>query len=717
MASGGDRMADEVNKEHSAENADLLRENRTLKRQVRSLESLLNRNKAMLAARTNVNALLATQQEKMEKNMNLLLENSPDIILLFDQAGRFTYCSKAFLTATNIAHVGLISGQLFIDVFRNFVSPAQLDNLQSNYSKAMQEHTTMVMDDELFFPGLGAAHIYKIHIAPMLGESGLAEGAMMLFHDLTDIVKAKDAAEKANEAKSAFLANMSHEMRTPMNAIVGMTAIGKAAADLQKKDYAFEKIEGASAHLLGVINDILDMSKIEAGMFELSRAEFSFEAMIQKVVNVVNFRVEEKRQVLSVHIDEKIPDMLVCDDQRLFQVIANLLSNAVKFTPEGGAIRLNAHYEGQDGELVIVRIEVIDTGIGISTEQQTHLFESFQQAESSTTRKFGGTGLGLAISKRIVEMMEGEIWLKSEPGRGSTFAFTIRARRGTAVSRKDTAPDLDWAGIRVLAVDDAPDILEQFQEIARKIGFTCDTAANGQEALDRIARSAPYDVYFIDWKMPGMDGMELTRRIKADKGTPSVVIMISAQDWNMLANEAQSAGTDAFLPKPLLPSAVADCIRASLRREKGTEKKNTPAERASFAGHCILLAEDVELNREVVLTLLESAELTVDCAENGVEAVRMFSAAPERYGMIFMDLQMPEMDGYEATRRIRALPVPQARQIPIVAMTANVFREDVEKCLATGMNGHMGKPIDFNEMLKNLHKYLSDTPSVSSFAE
>ncbi|MDR0239417.1 MAG: response regulator [Deltaproteobacteria bacterium] len=538
--------------------------------------------------------------------------------------------------------------------------------------------------------------------------SALNSMAAILRQKMEDLSHAREEALRASSAKSDFLANMSHEIRTPLNAIIGMTTIGRDAADMEKKNYAFEKIDGASTHLLGVINDILDMSKIEAGKFDLSFTEFSFEKMLQKVVNVVNFRVEEKRQSFTVHIDEKIPDILTGDDQRLTQVIANLLSNAVKFTPEGGAIRLKAQHEGEEGDDVILRIEVSDNGIGISAEQQTRLFQAFQQAESGTVRKFGGTGLGLAISRSIINLMGGNIWVESVPYQGTSFFFTVRLGRRTASSHKDMAPGLRGAGIRVLVVDDMPDLLEYFAIMARQIGFVCDTALSGQEALDRITQNGPYDLYFIDWNMPCMDGMELTRRIKANTSASPVVVMISATEWSVLENEAKSAGVDAFLAKPLFPSVIADCIIQclGLARDTGAEEEQ-PAARASFAGRHALLAEDVDINREIILALLESTDLIIDCAENGAEAVRMFSAAPARYDMIFMDVQMPEMDGYEATRRIRALDVPQAGTIPIVAMTANVFREDVDKCLAAGMNGHVGKPINLDEILEILHKYLA----------
>ena len=426
-------------------------------------------------------------------------------------------------------------------------------------------------------------------------EFGIMETNLnKMMDDMNTLISHSDEmlklAQEASRAKSDFLSNMSHEMRTPLNAIIGMTIIGNGAADIERKDYAFKKIEDASTHLLGVINDVLDMSKIEANKLELVPAEFDFEEMLRKVINVVNFKIEEKRLGFSVHIDEKIPAFLFGDDQRLAQVITNLLSNAVKFTPQNGIILLDAALDGETEDSCTIRISVKDSGIGISAEQQSKLFSSFQQADSDTSRRFGGTGLGLAISKRIVEMMNGRIWIESELGKGAAFIFTTQLKKCTG---------------------------------ERKVS----------------------DISEINYDEP------ITR-----------------------------------------------------------------GEADSMKGHCILLAEDVEINREIVMALLEPTGLQIDCAINGAEAVKIFKNAPDRYEMIFMDMQMPEMDGLEATRQIRAFEKEyrknlelswRPQRVPIIAMTANVFTDDIVKCKEAGMNGHLGKPLDLEKVIEKLNEYLS----------
>ncbi|MCL2889594.1 MAG: ATP-binding protein, partial [Eggerthellaceae bacterium] len=415
-----------------------------------------------------------------------------------------------------------------------------------------------------------------------------------IIRDISDFLEheknleaARKAAEIANTAKSEFLSSMSHEMRTPMNAIIGMTAIGKAHKSLEGKDYAFEKIDDASKHLLGVINDVLDMSKIEAQKLELSLAAFNFESMVKRVVGFFNFRFSERSQHFSIQIDERIPSHLLGDDQRIAQVITNLLSNATKFTPDEGSISLEAALVSEDEDSCEIRVSISDTGIGMTEEQMSRLFQSFQQAEAGTSRKFGGTGLGLAISKRIIELMAGKIWVESELGKGSKFSFQL--------------------------------------------------------LLSRLAEG----------------GLACPESLKD--------------------------------PFAAFGGAAGGSVRPELE---------------DLSAYTVLLVEDIAVNREIVLSLLSPTKLVLDCAGNGKEALRMFSEAPERYGLIFMDVQMPEMDGYEATQRIRALDNPSAKKVPIIAMTANVFREDIEKCLAAGMDGHLGKPLSFGELVAVLKRHL-----------
>jgi CheY-like chemotaxis protein/anti-sigma regulatory factor (Ser/Thr protein kinase) len=535
-----------------------------------------------------------------------------------------------------------------------------------------------------------------------------------------------------------------------MNAIIGMTAIGKSSQDIEKKNDALNKIDAASRHLLGVINDILDMSKIEADKLELSHAGFKFEDMLQKVANVINFRVDERRQKFYVKIGKDIPDALTGDDQRLSQVITNLLGNAVKFTPDGGTIRLNTKIISIENDICRLQISVEDTGIGITDEQKSRLFRSFEQAEAHTSRKFGGTGLGLAISKRIIEMMDGEIWVESEPGKGSKFIFTVSLKCDTKNKKRMIDESVNWKNIckqhsvRIFVLDDEPEILELFTGLSETWGIACTAVANGKEALEMLEKDNEYDIYFIDWALPGMNSIELTQRIQEKAAHKSVVIIYSSIDWHIIEDETRAAGISKFLPKPLFPSAIAGMINKCMGIDNNAGHDNKSGYTDDFSGYSILLAEDIEINREIVLTLLEPTSLNIDCAENGIQAFEIFSAAPEKYDMIFMDVQMPEMDGYEATRQIRAYENEQwkkrctslaesetrsnnrnspgkksvefaeqtpklsefSKRIPIIAMTANVFREDIDKCMAAGMNGHVGKPINFDEVISQLRKYL-----------
>ena len=583
-------------------------------------------------------------------------------------------------------------------ITRRFVM-TPLDNLTHSVSEASGENAEIYgknRDDEIGELAITIKNMWDRLHAVNLETKNMA----------VKLELALKEAKEASLAKSNFLANMSHEIRTPINAIVGMASLGKGAADMERTAYCFSRIEDASTHLLGVINDILDVSKIESGKFELSPLEFNFENMLQRVVTVNNYRIDQNKQRLTVYIDKAIPKTLFGDEQRLAQVITNLLSNAVKFTPENGSIDIDTTFVKEEEGICTIQISVADTGIGISPEQQLKLFQSFHQAENNTSRKFGGTGLGLAISKSIIEMMGGAIWIESELGKGATFIFTIQAKRVEQIEQMPFDRS-DWKNLRIFAVDDDPVVLEYLREIFEDIGVKCDTAAGARESLRIINQNGDYDIYLIDFKMPDIDGIELARMLRErekNNSDKSVVIMISATDWSMIEEDAKQAGIDKYLQKPLFPSAIIDTINLCIGKEKA-EKTEQETVIEKFEGKRILLAEDVEINREIVIELLKPTLLEIDSAENGAQAVKMFLDAPDRYDMIFMDLQMPEMDGYEATQKIRNSGVAEAKTVPIIAMTANVFREDIEKCLQMGLDDHIGKPINLDMLIQILKKY------------
>jgi CheY-like chemotaxis protein len=412
-----------------------------------------------------------------------------------------------------------------------------------------------------------------------------------------------------------------------------------------------------------------------------------------------------------VNVDSKLPHFIIGDDQRLTQVIVNLLSNAVKFTPEGGEVRLGISLVSENGGIYELRIEVIDNGIGMSVEQQEKLFQAFVQADSGISREFGGTGLGLAISKRIVELMGGEIWVESELGKGTHLIFTVKLQHGTKSPLSLLAPGVTWENVRILVVDDALEAREQFRDLFDSLGIKYDIAADGFEAYKKIEEHGRYDIYFIDWLMPGIDGIELTKQIKAHNDNDmSMAVMITAADWESIKENAIKAGVNKHLIKPLSSSMIIDCVNDCLASGWSIDKReNAPdVKSGKFEGKKLLIAEDIEINREILISLLGDTGLMIDCAENGKEALNMIEAAPDKYDIVFMDVQMPQMDGLEATRRIRALP---GITLPIIAMTANVFKDDIENCLAAGMTDHIGKPIDVDIMFAKLHKYLKMNPS------
>ena len=528
--------------------------------------------------------------------------------------------------------------------------------------------------------------------------------------DITEMVNMQEELENASRAKGDFLSRMSHEIRTPLNAVIGMNNIAQSSDDLVKIHQCHEKIKGASKHLLSLINDILDMSKIEADKFELSYNEFDFEKVLMNITNVTNFRAQEKRQELVVNLDKDIPSFILSDELRLSQVITNLLSNAVKFTPENGSVILNVKKTAETSDDTTLLIEVVDSGIGISEEQQKRLFTSFEQADNSISHKFGGTGLGLAISKRIVELMGGTIWIESELNQGAKFAFKITVQKCGEKSGNELSPKIDKNSLRILAVDDSEETLLSIAHVMRAHGLPCDVTGRGAEALEMIEKCGDksYNIFFVDWQMPGMDGIELAQEIKKTAGDNAALFIISGADWSSVEKKAVKAGVTGFIPKPLFPSSLIDAINGCLDADSAKPEVHTQGSEANldFKDHTILIAEDIEINQEIMTAVLEESKISIDFANDGQEAVSMFRESPDKYSLILMDIQMPELNGYEATQAIRSLKSERAKSIPIIAMTANVFTEDIENCLSSGMNEHLGKPIDSSDLFDKLKTYL-----------
>ena len=517
----------------------------------------------------------AATQEKERRYLEIALENSTNHLVLLDNKGCFTHASNTFLRVIGAKTISQITGKHYKTALAPYIYERALDSITDFIEESARLRKPVDKQEYIDFHNSGKPRFYSINVTRMYDNGGENIGTMMQLNDITEIKTAIDDANRANKAKSEFLANMSHEIRTPLNAVIGMSAIARGTQETEKIYYCMDKIEESSTHLLGLINDILDMSKIEADRFELSFDETVFEKMIERIINMMQFKFEEKNIDFEAYYDPSIPYSLICDEQRLSQVIMNLLSNAVKFTPEGGIVSLKIALNHTENDLNELHFSVKDSGIGITEEQKNRLFMPFSQADNSISRKFGGTGLGLAISKKIVEMMDGYIKIESEPGQGSEFMFTIRAKTGAEKPQTE---------------DEQPDETE---------------------------------------------------------------------------------------------AAIKD-----------------------FTGKTVMLVEDVQLNREIVAALLEDTGITIIHAENGEEAIKLFNLDPYKYDLIFMDIHMPVMDGYEATRNIRSLEMPNARTIPIVAMTANVFKDDVEKCLSAGMNDHVGKPIDIEEVIEKISKHV-----------
>lgn len=521
-----------------------------------------------------------------------------------------------------------------------------------------------------------------------------------------ELAAARSEALSASKAKSEFLSNMSHDIRTPMNAIVGMTAIAIANIDnKQRVQNSLKKIALSSKHLLGLINDILDMSKIESGKLTLSLEQISLCEIVESIINIVQPQIKSKNQKFDVFIHDIENENVYCDSVRLNQILLNLLSNAIKFTPDGGSITLSMYEEPspKGDNFVRMRLVVKDSGIGMTSEFKEKIFDSFTREDSKRVHKTEGSGLGMAITKYIVDAMEGTIEVDSELGKGTEFRVTLDMEQSFIHEEEMILPD--W---NMLVVDDDEMLCQSTVSSLKSIGVSADWTLDGETAIEMIQerhrKHTEYQIILMDWKLPGIDGIETARQIRNKLGDDVPIILISAYDWNDIEDEAREAGISGFIPKPLFRSTLYLGLK-QFTGEASAKAEQTNAENTSFKNTRVLVAEDNELNWEIASELLSSElGLVMERAENGQICIDKFNQSPEGYyDAILMDIRMPVMTGYEATTAIRALDRSDS-SIPIVAMTADAFSEDVKKCLDCGMNAHIAKPIDVNEISRVFDK-------------
>lgn len=552
---------------------------------------------------------------------------------------------------------------------------------------------------------------------------------LAIFIDITDVTELremqkklteqaqalKDAlavAEHANQAKTDFLSRMSHEIRTPMNAILGMTTIAAAYIDDQKRvEDCLEKIGYSSKHLMALINDVLDMSKISEGKVRIAQETFNLETVVESISSIIYPQADAKGLIFTVPLIDLSETVMIGDSLRLNQILLNLLSNALKFTPAGGTIRLEIRQLQRTEDRMRLRFTVSDTGTGMSGKFLDRLFVPFEQENLGAGQTLGGTGLGMPITKNLVTLMGGTITVKSEVGKGTVFTVELDFQTPPDKDRVIPQKQHELESLKVLIADDDRDSCIHASLMLKKMGILSDWVLTGQECVNRIREShqsgTDYDVCLANLKMPDIDGVEVARRVRAEVGPETTIIIITAYDWTNVEVRAREAGVDMFLTKPVFASTLYNALLSVTGIDRAVRVPAEKNHRPELAGHHVLLAEDNDLNREIAVELLQMIGITVDWAENGRAALDKFLSDGDTYDLILMDVQMPVMDGYQATAAIRSSGHERAGTIPIIAMTADAFHEDIVKAETAGMNGHLAKPIDPELLYETVAEYLT----------
>ena len=645
----------------------------------------------------------------LDKDEGVCYQAHEDVENGFKAGERFKYLESVMAYAKAYIHEDYLEG------FLDFIQPENVKTRLKEqrviaYRYLVHRHDRDTWE-EVRFAGVRHPEDRKDRLVHAVGACFVdvdreTRKAMEQQQALQDALK---EAESASKAKTAFLSNMSHEIRTPMNAIIGLDniALNDPTISDHTREY-LEKIGTSAHHLLNIINDILDMSRIESGRLTIKSEEFSFSKTLEQVNTIINGQCREKGLNYDCRMKGQVDEYYIGDDMKLRQVMINILGNAVKFTPEGGTVSFLIEDVARMDNKATLRFTIQDTGIGMSKEYLPKLFDAFSQEDSSSTNKYGSTGLGMPITKRIVELMNGSIDVESEKGKGTTFIVTITLTQADHESARENDIELKPHEMSVLVVDDDRIACEHAEVILGQVGISCEMVTSGEEALEMVKmrhlRREDYNLILMDWKMPVMDGVETTRRIRSIVGPDTPIIILTSYSWEDIEDEAREAGVDTFAAKPLFAGTVMDEFREVFKKKNAKLMSET----VDLKGRRVLLAEDVMVNAEIMMMVLSMREMDVEHAENGRIAVEMFSRHEEGYyDAILMDMRMPEMDGLEATRRIRGLDRNDAKTIPIIALTANVFDEDVQRSMQAGLDAHLSKPVEpelLFETLENLIK-------------
>ena len=641
--------------------------------------------------------------------------NVDDVFLMLDAK---TYQAD-YVSPNAEKLLGVTAEQICKDVWTlGKLNPGEADDLEKNYLEGIQVHEQREWDFEYVHQKTGEKRWF--HNVAMGSEVNGKKKYILVLSDRTSdrkmnqaLSEAVRAAETANKAKSTFLSNMSHDIRTPMNAIIGFTTLAVSNIDDKERvrDY-LGKILSSSNHLLSLINDILDMSRIESGKIHLEETEVSLSEVLHDLKTIISGQIHAKQLELYMDVMDVTNEDVYCDKTRLNQVLLNLLSNAIKFTPAGGTVSVRLReYPGTQRGCELYEIRVKDNGIGMSQKFVQKIFSPFERERTSTVSRTQGTGLGMAITKNIVDMMGGTIEVQTEQGKGTEFIIRLPLRIQPENHRIEKIAELE--GLKALVVDDDFNTCDSVTKMLVKVGMRSEWTLSGKEAVLRARQSMElgdaFHAYIIDWRLPDMNGIEVTRQIRS-LGDDTPIIILTAYDWSDIEAEARAAGVTAFCAKPLFMSDIRETLMTAIGQSQSEPEDSVlPAAGSDFRGRCILLVEDNELNREIAVEILNEYGFLVDTAENGAEAVeKVKNSTSGSYDLVLMDVQMPVMDGYEATKQIRALDDPSLAGITILAMTANAFDEDKKKALECGMDGFLSKPIVIEELIATLQKNLLD---------